>query len=83
MTDPGEPTGGGPGVQQPGQRLPLPEGLRQGRVLPHPGPGAGTGAGGEGLRDEGLRGAGPRRSLHAGRGHSFIKGHFKSHPLVM
>lgn len=58
---------GGAGVQQPGQRVPLSTGLRQGRVLPHAGAGAGAGDGRQSHRDEGVRWSGARRPVHAGR----------------
>lgn len=58
---------GGAGVQQPGQRVPLSTGLRQGRFLPHAGAGAGAGDGRQSHRDEGVRWSGARRPVHAGR----------------
>lgn len=62
-----EPARGGEGLQQPGQRVPLSAGLRQGRLLPHAGAGAGSGAGRPSHRDEGVRRPGARRPVHAGR----------------
>lgn len=62
-----EPARGGAGLQQPGQRVPLSTGLRQGRLLPHAGAGAGAGDGRQSHRDEGVRWSGARRPLHAGR----------------
>lgn len=58
---------GGAGLQQPGQRVPLSTGLRQGRFLPHAGAGAGAGDGRQSHRDEGIRWSGARCPVHAGR----------------